>query len=149
MPMKNIICIFCTGALLFLITACTPAAPKAGSDADLAGTSWVVTGYDNGSQTVIDVLPGTTPIANFGEDGTLTGNSGCNEYSGPYKITGNQIGIGPLSSTKKACSDPAGVMEQESQYLAALENAQVFIVGGDALELRLVDGTVAAKFTKK
>ncbi len=134
---------------MFLIAACTPAAPQAGGDADLAGTSWEVTGYDDGSQAVTSVLAGTTLTANFGEDGTLTGNSGCNDYSGPYKVTGNQIGIGPLSSTKKACSDPVGVMDQESQYLAALENAQVFIVEGNTLELRLVDGTVAAKFTRK
>ena len=97
----------------------------------------------------MSVLDGTTLTANFGEDGTLTGNSGCNDYSGPYKITSNQIGIGPLSSTRKACSDPAGIMEQEAQYLAALENAQVFIVDGNTLELRLVDGTVVAEFTRK
>jgi heat shock protein HslJ len=147
--MKKIICVFCISALLFLIAACTPAASQAGSNTDLAGTSWVVTAYDNGSQTVTDVLEGTTLTANFGEDGTLTGNSGCNEYSGPSKITANQIGIGPLTSTRKACSDPAGVMEQESQYLAALENAQVFVVDGNTLELRLVDGAVAVKFAKK
>jgi heat shock protein HslJ len=100
-------------------------------------------------QAVASVLAGTTITANFGEDGTMTGNSGCNDDSGPYKVTGNQIGIGPLSSTRKACSDPAGVMEQEAQYLAALENAEVFIVDGNALELREVDGTVMAKFMKK
>jgi heat shock protein HslJ len=67
----------------------------------------------------------------------------------PNKVTSNQIGIGPLSSTKKACSDPAGVMQQEAQYLAALANAEVFAVDGNALELREVNGTVMAKFTRK
>jgi heat shock protein HslJ len=45
------------------------------------------------------------------KDGTLSGNAGCNEYSGPYTVTGNQIKIGPLTSTMMACSDPAGVMD--------------------------------------
>jgi heat shock protein HslJ len=147
--MKKLICIFGLGAVLLLLAACTSTAPQTGSGSGLAGTSWVVTGYDDGSQNVSDVLAGTTLTANFGEDGTMTGNSGCNDYNSPYKVTGSQIGIGPLSSTRKACSDPAGVMEQEAQYLAALANAEVFAVDGNTLELREVDGTVMAKLAKK
>jgi heat shock protein HslJ len=147
--MKKVIHILGLGILLLLLAACTSTAPQAGSGSGLAGTSWVVTGYDDGSQNVSDVLAGTTLTASFGDDGTLTGNSGCNDYNGPYKVTGSQIGIGPLGSTRKACSDPAGVMEQESQYLAALANSEVFVADGNTLELREVDGTVMAKFTKK
>ena len=147
--MKNIIWILGLAALLIFVTACTPDASQNENESNLAGTSWELAGYDDGSQTLSSVLTGSTITANFGEDGTLSGNSGCNDYSGPYKVTGDQIGIGPLSSTRKACSDPAGVMEQEAAYLAALESAQVFMIEGDTLELRLVDGTVAAKFTKK
>jgi len=147
--MKKLIYILGLGIALLLLAACTSPAPQAGSGSGLAGTSWVVTGYDDGSQNVSDVLAGTTLTANFGQDGTMTGNSGCNDYNGPYKVTGSQIGIGPLSSTRKACSDPAGVMEQEAQYLAALANAEVFAVDGNTLELREVDGTVMAKLAKK
>jgi heat shock protein HslJ len=147
--MKKIIYVLGLGTALLILAACTSSAPEAGSGGNLAGTSWVVTGYDDGSQNMTDVLAGTTLTANFGEDGNLAGNSGCNEYSGPYKVTGSQIGIGPLSSTRKACSDPAGVMGQEAQYLAALDNAEVFVVTGNNLELREVDGTVTAKFTRK
>jgi heat shock protein HslJ len=147
--MNKFICVFGLGALLLIVAACTPGTSQAGSGSDLAGTSWTATGYDDGSQTVTDVLAGSTLTVNFGEDGTLSGNSGCNDYNGPYKLTGNQIGIGPLSTTRKACGDPAGVMEQEAQYLAALENAEVFVVDSNTLELREVDGTVMAKFAKK
>ncbi len=146
--MKKFICILSLG-VLFILTACTSTAPQAGSASDLKGTSWQATGYSDGSQGLNDVLSGTTLTANFGEDGTLSGNSGCNDYNGPYKVTGNQIGIGPLASTKKACSDPAGVMDQEAQFLAALGNAEVFVIDGNTLELREVDGTVMAKFTQK
>ena len=147
--MKNILYVLGLGSVALILAACSSAAPQSESASSLSGTSWVVTGYDNGSQTITDVLPGTTISADFGEDGTMAGNSGCNDYNGPYKITGNQIGIGPLSSTRKACSDPAGVMEQEAEYLAALDNAEVFVVDGNTLELREVDGTVMAKFSKK
>jgi heat shock protein HslJ len=116
---------------------------------DLADTSWEVTSYNNGQQAVTSVLAGTSITAEFGKDGTLSGNSSCNDYSGPYQATGNQIEIGPLGSTRKACADPAGVMDQEAQYLAALETAAIFKIEGEVLELRRVDGALAVNYTKK
>jgi heat shock protein HslJ len=116
---------------------------------DLADTSWEVISYNNGQQAVTSVLAGTTITAQFGKDGTLSGNSGCNDYSGLYTVTGNQIKIGPLGSTRKACADPAGVMDQEAQYLAALETTAVYKIEGKVLELRRADGALAANYTKK
>lgn len=116
---------------------------------DLAGTSWEVIGYNNGKQAVTSALAGTTLTADFGRDGTLSGNSGCNTYNGPYTVDGNQITIGPLSSTMMACSDPAGVMEQEAQYLAALGTAATYQIEGTVLELRTKDGALAVDYSKK
>lgn len=116
---------------------------------DLAGSDWQVTSYNNGKQAVVGVLAGTTLTASFGQDGTLSGNSGCNTYSGPYKVDPNQITIGPLASTMMMCSEPAGVMEQEAQYLAALKSAATYHVEGDVLELRAQDGALAASFSRK
>jgi heat shock protein HslJ len=116
---------------------------------DLAGTSWEVTGYNNGKQAVTSVLAGVTLTAEFGRDGALSGNSGCNSYNGPYTVTGDQIKIGPLASTRKACADPAGVMDQEAQYLAALESAATYRIEGAALELRTKDGALAVDYRKK
>jgi len=116
---------------------------------DLSGTSWEVTGYNNGKQAVIGALEGTTLTADFGKDGTLSGNSGCNTYSGGYKVNGDQITIGPLASTMMACSDPAGVMDQEAQYLAALQSAATYQIEGNVLQLRTKDDALAAVFNKK
>jgi heat shock protein HslJ len=116
---------------------------------DLQGTSWNVIGYNNGKQAVTSVLAGTTLTADFGKDGNVSGNGGCNSYSGPYKINGDQITVGPLISTMKACADPAGVMDQEMQYLAALQSAATYQMDGASLELRTKDGALAADFTKK
>ena len=94
-------------------------------------------------------MRGTTITATFGKDGNLTGNAGCNDYNGPYTISGNQITIGPLASTRKFCNDPAGIMDQETQYLAALETAATYQIEGTTLELRTKDGALAADFSKK
>jgi heat shock protein HslJ len=116
---------------------------------DLAGTSWQVIGYNNGKQAVVSIIAGTEMDIQFGKDGTVSGKSGCNNYSGPYTVNGNQIKIGPLASTMMACSDPEGVMDQEQQYLAALETAATYQIEGNVLELRTSDGALAADFNKK
>jgi len=116
---------------------------------DLAGTTWQVTAYNNGNQAVIGVVEGTTLTASFGKDGSMSGNSGCNDFNGPYKIDGDQITIGPLASTMKMCSDPAGVMEQEVQYLAALQSAANYQIEGNVLQLRTKDDALAAMFNRK
>jgi len=116
---------------------------------DLAGTNWEVTAYNNGKQAVIGVLEGTTLTASFGKDGALSGNSGCNDFNGPYKVDGDQITIGPLASTMKMCSDPVGVMDQEAQYLAALQSAAKYQIEGNVLQLRTKDDALAAMFNKK
>jgi len=116
---------------------------------DLPGTSWEATGFNNGKQAVIGLLEGTTLTADFGKDGILSGNSGCNTFSGSYKVNGDQITIGPLASTMMACSDPAGVMEQEAQYLAALQSAATYQIEGNVLQLRTKEDALAAMFNKK
>jgi heat shock protein HslJ len=108
-----------------------------------------VIGYNNGKQAVVSVLLDTSMTASFGKDGALSGNSGCNTFSGTFKLDGNQITIGPLASTMMMCSDPAGVMDQEAQYLAALQSAATYQIEGNVLELRTQDGALAANFSKK
>jgi heat shock protein HslJ len=112
----------------------------------LPGSSWIVTGYNNGKQAVVSVALGTELTANFGADGMLSGSSGCNTYSASYKIDGNKISIGPAATTMKACEQ--AVMDQEQQYLAALATAATYRIDGNQLELRTAAGALAASFTK-
>jgi heat shock protein HslJ len=115
---------------------------------DLAGTSWEAVGYNNGKQAVVSVMAGTKLTAIFGKDGHVSGSAGCNDYNGSYTVTGDKITIGPLASTRKFCDDPAGVMDQEAQYLAALQSAATYKIEANKLELRTADGALAADFTR-
>ena len=92
----------------------------------LPGSLWNVLMYNNGKEAVVSVIIGSEISAYFGEDGQLTGNAGCNSYSAAYEIDGDQITIGPAITTRMACTDPEGVMEQETAYLAALEMASSY-----------------------
>jgi len=92
----------------------------------LPGSLWNVLMYNNGKEAVVSVILGSEITANFGEDGQLTGNAGCNSYSAAYEIDGDKITIGPAITTRMACGEPEGVMEQETAYLAALEMASSY-----------------------
>jgi len=112
--------------------------------AALPGTSWEVVAYNNGKQAVVSVLGGTSLTASFGTDGTLSGSAGCNTYTAAYQSDGEQtLTIGPAASTRKMCTEPQGIMEQEAQYLAALTTAATYRVDGAQLEVRTADDALA------
>jgi heat shock protein HslJ len=108
----------------------------------LPGTSWKVINYNNGKQAVVSLAIGTEISLNFGTDGRLSGNSGCNTYNGGFEASGNTLKVGPLVSTMMACAAPEGVMEQEQQYLAALQNSATFEIAGDTLTIRDASGAM-------
>ncbi len=58
------------------------------SDVTLVG-DWQIIAYNNGKQAVVSVLSTSTVTATFGDDGTVSGNSGVNSYSGPYTTKGS------------------------------------------------------------
>lgn len=115
---------------------------------ELGGTSWIVTGYNNGNQAVVSVVIGSKLTVDFSAAGKLSGAAGCNTYTATYEASGKSIKIGPAASTRKMCADPAGVMEQETQFLKALETAATYRLDGHQLELRTADGVLAVTFAK-
>jgi heat shock protein HslJ len=119
----------------------------AGSN-ELAGTSWEVISYNNGKEAVVSVIIGTQITADFGEDGQLTGNSGCNSYFASYETDEEKITIGPVGMTEMACLDTEGVMEQEQLYLAALSMAEVYKIEADLMEMRTAEGSMVANFSR-
>jgi heat shock protein HslJ len=117
-------------------------------DQSLEGSSWTVIGYNNGKGGVVSVIIGSEITANFGEDGRLTGNSGCNNYSADYETDGDNIKIGVAEVTEMACLEPEGVMVQEQQYLAALGTAATYKIEGLRMEMRTSEGSLVADFQR-
>lgn len=116
---------------------------------DLAGSEWDVTMFNNGREAVVSLIEGTEITLFFGENGELSGNAGCNQYIGSFTTTGNAIQIGQLGSTMRFCAEPEGTMDQESQFLAALQSAATFRIEGDTLEMRTVGDAIALLATKR
>jgi heat shock protein HslJ len=115
--------------------------------ADASGIlgTWDVTGYYTGT-AVQSPRSDSSLTADFGAE-EISGNGGCNRFSGPVRIDGDAITIGPLASTLVACADPA-LTTQEQQYLHALELATRFAATGDRLDLFRADGGIAVSFQR-
>jgi heat shock protein HslJ len=114
----------------------------------LVGTTWHATGINNGNNGVESVVTGSDPTAIYAEDGTISGNAGCNEYNGPAVVDGQSITIGPLASTRRACVDEA-LSTQEANFLNALQNATTFESVAGHLELRDDSGALQVSFEQR
>jgi heat shock protein HslJ len=125
---------FDSGNMIF-----SPVAPPS-----LTGVTWRATGVNNGREAVVSVLPGTQLTAVFGDDGRVSGDTGCNMYSGAYTVSGPTMSIGPLISTRRACLSEAA-NAQEQAFLAALGATMTFEMQGATLTLR--DDSGAAQVT--
>lgn len=113
--------------------------------------SWEVTGYNNGAQAVVSLVPGSTITAAFASDGTLSGNAGVNTYRSDYSTTAGGSGTTTISISPPVTTRTAGpqeLIEQEQGYLAALESAATFTVRGDTLELRDGSDAIAVTMTR-
>jgi heat shock protein HslJ len=83
------------------------------------------------------VIPDTKVTIQFGKDNKITGSAGCNSYFTSYEIgSHNSLSFGLIGSTRMFCE---GIMEQEVQYIKALENVSTFMVDQNSLKL-LYDG---------
>lgn len=113
------------GVSALLLCSCAshnkPAASAAkagsGTQISLPGTDWVLADLAGTA-----ALPGGKATLSFPEAGRVAGNGSCNRFTGSVVITGDQLKMGPLASTRMACMDDA-TSKQEDNYFKALDAA--------------------------
>ncbi len=76
-------------------------------------------------------------------DEQVSGYAGCNQFTGSVTVTGDGLSFGPIASTRRMCQN---VMEQESAFLQALENAQRYSITGEDLAIENANGEVTMRF---
>jgi heat shock protein HslJ/phosphoglycolate phosphatase-like HAD superfamily hydrolase len=103
-----------------------------GPQVDLTG-NWLAEDIAGGG--VIDNAQSTLEI---GKDGSVSGSTAVNRYSGKAKIEGQKIEFGPLATTRRA--GPPALMDQESKFTKALEKVARFRIEDSGL-LYLMDET--------
>ena len=113
----------------------------------LAGTRWNVVNFNNGG-AIVTLAPGTSITMNFGVDGQVTGNSGCNSFAAGYTVNGSALSITQPGGTQQFCESPAGVMEQEASFQTALPTAASFRINGNQLEIQNNAGQIIVVATR-
>ncbi len=105
----------------------------------LLATTWQLTHYTTGGgSAVASPIPGTSITLTIDRDGTLSGSAGCNAYSAPYQLNETGLAVERVIATKTSCTEPAGIMKQESAYLDLLRSAAGYRIVGDTLAV--IDG---------
>jgi len=105
----------------------------------LDGTSWLLASIEGGAP-----LPGTEITAVF-DAGSVHGSSGCNNFGGSYRVSGDEIEIREIQSTLMACLVPEGATDQEQRFLALLSTSESYRLANGQLRL-LHSGRVSLEF---
>jgi heat shock protein HslJ len=137
------------GGQLILLDGTTALATFVASREDLAGTTWLVTGYNNGQEAVVSPLLGADIIINLDDANLISGNAGCNDFFAQVQASNGIIEIDGVGATRRTCATPSGVMEQETEFFAALESAATYTIDGDFIELRNADDAIAVHMVRE
>jgi heat shock protein HslJ len=131
----------------------TTTAPEGVPAPELAGTSWRVTDYSQGTGIITNVWLTEVTIA-FAGDGTVSGSGGCNEYQGTWEAEGTYdefvegvpdandgqvMTLTDLIWTEVACEDER-IMEQQEEFFALLQRAGRWVIRYGNFNLRSSDG---------
>jgi heat shock protein HslJ len=100
------------------------------ADASLAGTRWVLESLVSGDAvaSVIDM-----PTIEFGDDGVVTGDTGCRGFDGSYQLDGTILAIDDLVVEDVACA--ADLTAQDEHVLAVLGGEMTLTIDGDRLSV--------------
>lgn len=108
----------------------------------IAGVAWTLVEVDGATVDPAQMNRPATLLLDA--DGRASGSAGCNQFGGPYTITGDEIRFGAIAMTRMACPDR---MDVESAYAAVFEAARTWRVRDGMLEL-MADGRILARFRR-
>ena len=123
MKIRWVIFLVCMG----LLTACN----SQGKSASLVG-DWKLTAYGPvGSPQ--PAIPDVEAKMSFDSQGQVSGNLGCNQFSGKYEVKGSQISFGPQAATLMAC--PEAQMMQEQAAFKVMAGSADYKIDGNTLTI--------------
>jgi heat shock protein HslJ len=109
----------------------------------LLGVTWIVEHFDSGRTGMTAPIKGAQITLEFRAQGTLGGSDGCNRYMSGYLFEAGRLTIGPIATTRPACTATDGRAEQAAGYAAALGTVAGFQREDRQLSLVRADGTSA------
>lgn len=124
--MLKLLCLLIISTLIFNFCSSTDSLTQLGSK------EWNVTSI-MGKTLIADEQKNGLPSLNFSDNGKLFGSTGCNTFTGSYKLAGTSLSLEPGSMTKMFCPEST-----EQDFLNAIK--QVTNVKMDGSTLNLLNG---------
>ena len=103
----------------------------------LLGTTWNLVALNNSK---IEHPGPQVPHLRFETD-KVTGNDGCNNFFGAYKLDGNKLKFGMLASTRMACQQ---INDMDIEFNKMLSVTNRYSISSDKLELFEEDRLLAS-----
>jgi len=125
------------GATLFQLAA---------QPAGLTGTRWTATGVNNGRGAVEGTATTEQATLAFGDQGAVTGSTGCSQLSGTYATDSatSTLTFSGLTTSGSTCTGDAATFAQ--QYVTALGQVATYQREGSTLTQRDASGAMQATY---
>jgi heat shock protein HslJ len=134
--MKTILNMAAAALLVIAAAGCKPASKYALTDGQWVMTAW----YDaDGTERMVTQ---NRPTMTFAAESTLSGNAGCNNFSGTYTADQEKITIDLGAMTRKMCPD----MEIENQLATRMPDVVRYVIEGNHLMLYSAAGKELFRF---
>ena len=100
------------------------ATPEPTAPAGLDASSWTIAAIGGAT-----LPPGRPATLTLEPGGRVSGETGCNRFTGTVSVDGPAVTFGPLGTTRMACEPP--LVEQEAAVLDALAGVTGWFVEAD------------------
>jgi heat shock protein HslJ len=110
------------------------------ASAALTDHPWKLVSYGSLASPNLALPQGDTVIS-LEADGTISGNVGCNQFSGSYSVKGEKISFSQMVSTEMACEMP--LMNQEAAAFSAFRGTRDFRLDSEHLTIYYDNGSSA------
>ena len=128
-------------ATIIFAVACSSSKKVSKSATALAQNNWQL--YSIGTSQASASEGGKMPSLSFdAQNMKVSGNAGCNNFTGTFKVDKEKLSFGDVASTKMACPD----MVTEGNFLSALSKTATFSMYQEKLVLKDANGTQLMSF---
>lgn len=108
--------------------------------------TWRLTAYADSSGILNSVLANTIIDSAFSSSGTVTGNGGCNTYSGAFTAYDTTFRISIQNRSQSACDE--NIMAQETAFFQAMDSAAQMSIAGNNMTVLSSSGRTVLSYTR-
>jgi heat shock protein HslJ len=134
---------FLLAIALFILTACSSGSS---ASADITG-EWKLISYGDAINPT-PAIPNVDTSIKFDSNGQMSGNVGCNSFSGNYEISGDKITFSSIMSTLMYCEETS--LQEQAVLSVFSDNVNLQNkMNGDTLTITSANGSTVVNLARK